>query len=188
MADSSTDATYGSGDNPDNGTGWDGKPATGETAATNRGAAALTRAVKKVGSAIASHVSQFASGAKIATAKVNGSNAPSANISKGASADESGHPTKAAPVKPVSHPGTTKTATPFKAATGNRSGHSTVHPAAPGTAKSSHPTARSTRPQHATAKATGGTQSSSSHGSKAGQPAKAKKPKKPKKTTKKKTT
>lgn len=82
----------------------------------------------------------------------------------------------AAPQHPVSHPGTSATRTPIKAAVGNR-GHATVHPPKPHTAPT-HPT-RHTRPPHAVRHATGGTQHTHSSGPAAGHPH-PKKPKKPK--------
>lgn len=85
----------------------------------------------------------------------------------------SGGKSPAAPQHPVSHPGTSATHVPIKAAVGNR-GHATVHPPKPHTAPL-HP-ARHSRPPHAVGKATGGTQHTHSSGPAAGHPH----PKKPK--------
>lgn len=82
--------------------------------------------------------------------------------SGGPAPDKAGSPIE----HPVSHPGTS---IPFKNAVANR-GHATYHPPTPATSTAAPE--RNTRPQHATAKATAGTQHASSSGSKAGQPAK----------------
>lgn len=81
-----------------------------------------------------------------------------ANTTKGATTADGASPIH----QPVSHPGH---AIPIKRAGAVNSGHATTHPATPGTAQS---TARHPKAQHATAKATAGTQHAGSHGAKAG--------------------
>lgn len=97
---------------------------------------------------------------------------PTPAISKGASAGESGYPSKMAPQQPVSHPG--HIPVPLHRTGAANGGHATVHPPIPHTS----PLHRHARPPHATAKATGGTQKSTSSGAAAGHP-KKKKHKKP---------
>jgi hypothetical protein len=75
-----------------------------------------------------------------------------------------------APQHPVSHPG--QTPTPVKRIGAVNGGHATTHPPVPPTSHVAP--ARHTRPPHAVAKPTGGTQHTKSSGAAAGQPAKPK--------------